>query len=86
MKKVLALILALIMSLSLVACGAKEEAPAPEKEEAPKQEAEAPAASGDVLTIRLAHVVADNSSLDNGLDKFAEIAGAGLESDEILLS
>ena len=75
MKKVLALILALIMSLSLVACGAKET-PAPEKEEAPKQEAttEAPAAA-DALVIRLAHVVADGSSLDQGLDEFARIVG-----------
>ena len=42
MKKVLSLILVLMMMFSLAACGAKEE-PAPEKEEAPKQEAEAPA-------------------------------------------
>ena len=40
MKKALALLLALVMVLSLVACGAKEEAPA--ATEAPK--AEAPAA------------------------------------------
>lgn len=37
MKKYLALFLAMIMALSLVACGAKEE-PAPEKEETPKAE------------------------------------------------
>ncbi len=51
MKKILALMLALLMVFSLVACGAKEEAPAPEAEapateEAPAEEApaeEAPA-------------------------------------------
>ena len=37
MKKFLAMLLALVMALSLVACGAKDE-PAPEKEEAPKTE------------------------------------------------
>jgi tripartite ATP-independent transporter DctP family solute receptor len=48
MKKLLSLLLALVMVLSLAACGAKEE-PAPEKEEEPKAETEAPAAdSGEV--------------------------------------
>ena len=37
MKKFLAMLLALVMALSLVACGAKDD-PAPEKEEAPKTE------------------------------------------------
>ena len=46
MKKFFALVLALIMALTLVACGAKED-PAPEKEEDPKQEAEAPATPED---------------------------------------
>ena len=46
MKKLLALLLALLMVLSLVACGSKEEAAAPEKEEAPaatEEKEEAPA-------------------------------------------
>ena len=53
MKKLIALLLALLMVFSLVACGAKEEAPAAEetkteapaeeKEEAPAEEEEAPA-------------------------------------------
>jgi len=43
MKKLLALLLAIIMVFSLVACGAKEEAPAA-KEEAPAAKEEAPAA------------------------------------------
>ena len=48
MKKILSLLMALVMVLSLVACGAKEE-PAPEKEEEPKTETEAPTPdSGEV--------------------------------------
>ena len=54
MKKLIALLLALLMVFSLVACGAKEEAPAAseekteapateEKTEAPAEEEEAPA-------------------------------------------
>ena len=47
MKKFLALFLAMIMGLSLVACGAKEE-PAPEKEDAPQAEQEAEATGGTI--------------------------------------
>ncbi len=53
MKKIIALLLALVMVFSLVACGAKEEAPAeapetdaPAAEEAPAEEEAAPAAEG----------------------------------------
>ena len=38
MKKLIALLLALIMVFSMVACGAKEEAPAAESEEVPATE------------------------------------------------
>ena len=41
MKKLMSLILALVMVMSLAACGAKEDTPAPEKEE-PKTETPAP--------------------------------------------
>ena len=41
MKKLMSLLLALVMVMSLAACGAKEEPPAPEKEE-PKTETTAP--------------------------------------------
>ena len=44
MKKILAILLALVMVLSMVACGAKQEAVAPAAPEAPKEEAAAPAA------------------------------------------
>ena len=66
MKKLIALLLALLMVFSLVACGAKEEAPAApaeeekveapaeEKEEAPAEEeepaAESPKAEEEVAT------------------------------------
>ena len=43
MKKILALVLALVMILSLAACGAKEEAAPAPATEAPKAEAAAPA-------------------------------------------
>ena len=46
MKKIISLLLALAMALTLVACGAKEEAPA--ATEAPKAEAAAPAESGKI--------------------------------------
>ena len=43
MKKLIALLLALVMVIGLVACGAKEEAAAPAATEAAKEEAAAPA-------------------------------------------
>ena len=55
MKKLLALILALAMVFSLVACIAKQEAPAAkeeapaEKEEAPAEKEEAPAEEGGTI-------------------------------------
>ena len=56
MKKLIALLLALLMVFSMVACGAKEEAPAAKEEEtktdAPKEEAKEEAA--DPVTIRIA--------------------------------
>ena len=59
MKKLLALLLALVMVFSLVACGAKEEAPAA-KEEAPAAKEEAPAeeaASEDPIELHFAWCV-----------------------------
>ena len=58
MKKIIALLCCLAIALSLVACGAKQEAPA--ATEAPKAEAapeaapapEAPAAPAEVITLR----------------------------------
>ena len=47
MKKLIALLLALVMVIGLVACGAKEEAAAPAATEAAKEEAAAPAAPAD---------------------------------------
>lgn len=54
MKKLIALLLALVMVLSLAACGAKEEAPATE---APKVDApaEAPAASAEAEVLEFYH-------------------------------
>jgi len=56
MKKIIALLLALVMVFSLVACGSKEETAAPSEEKAPAAEGEtaAPAAEGSYLPICLA--------------------------------
>ena len=52
MKKIISLLLVLAMALTLVACGAKEEAPA--ATEAPKAEAAAPAPAGKVEVTMIA--------------------------------
>ena len=52
MKKIISLLLVLAMALTLVACGAKEEAPA--ATEAPKAEAAAPAESGKIEVTMIA--------------------------------
>jgi len=72
MKKVIALILALVMSLSLVACGQKEEAPAPAP--APEAGTEQPSGEvdltkGDSYTIRVAHSMTDQSSYHKSIEQ-----------------
>lgn len=64
MKRRLAALMAvlLVASMALSACGGKEEASESGGE-----------TDGGALTLRLGHVVADESSLDKGLDKFAEL-------------
>lgn len=84
MKKALSLILVLMMMFSLAACGAKEE-PAPEKEEAPKQEAEAPAPEKEEKTIdSMVYMCAttDNEYFVNvaeGCQKFCDEKGISFE-------
>ena len=56
MKKIIALLLALVMVLSLAACGAKAPADEAPKTEAPKAEAEAPAAVEEGTTIKVAAI------------------------------
>ena len=58
MKKVIALILALVMSLSLVACGQKEEAPAPAPEVG-QEEAPAPAPTTKVCPFCKSEIALD---------------------------
>ena len=51
MKKLIALLLALVMVFGLVACGAKEDAPAADAPAADAPAADAPAAAGEKVTI-----------------------------------
>ena len=82
MKKLLAIILALVMVLSLVACGGsteeKTEAPAAEAPKAEAPAAEAPAASAGATSIRM---INGKIEIDAQLKKLAEIykAETGVE-------
>ena len=72
MKKILALVLALVMVLGLCACGAKEEAPAaaPAQDAAPAQEAEAPA---EVIKFKMHFVDPETAPYVQGGIKIAEL-------------
>lgn len=80
MKKRLASVTAavLMMSMALSGCGGSNsagttQAPAAEKEASTGAGAADTEKSADAVTLRLGHVVADESSLDKGLDRFAEL-------------
>ena len=87
MKKFLALILALVMALSLVACGQKEETPAETPEETP---AETPAETSDIEVAVVLKTLAseywgyvkagcDAAAADLGIT--VTVVGPGAESD-----
>ena len=64
MKRFIALFLSLVVMLTLVACGAQTEAPAPAATEAPKAEAAAPAATeapaaAEPVTIKTIHYMVE---------------------------
>ena len=84
MKKVLALILACLMALSLAACGGKTQGGTSGAANGTAGTSDAGASdskgtdaasepSGEKLVLRLGHVVADESSLDQGMDALAEL-------------
>lgn len=80
MKKLIALILALAMCLSLVACGGKTEEAKPAETQAaaaaPEAEAAAPEAAGPVyetVTLKLSHHNAVDQPIHEGLTKWAEL-------------
>jgi len=79
MKKFIAMLLALVMVLSLAACGAQAPAPeaAPEapKAEAPKAEEPKAEAPAEKIVIRLADVQAENDVETLFEYKFAELVG-----------
>ena len=70
-KRILALTLALAMSLSLVACGGGSEEAPKEEEKAPVAE-QAPAASGEEMTIKIATIHYDGSVGVRCLEAFKE--------------
>jgi predicted small lipoprotein YifL len=75
MKKILALLLALVMVLSLAACGAKEEA----KPEAPAAEAPAAEAAPAAETVKVALViVAGDHGFTGESVKHAELEAAAM--------
>ena len=79
MKKRLASVTAaiLIMSMVLSGCGGSDagttQPPTDAKKEASGTGAADMGKSANTITLRLGHVVADESSLDKGLDRFAEL-------------
>lgn len=79
MKKAIALAMALTMGLSLAACGSSKEtaettAPAASTEETAETEtAEAPAASGDVITINVGYENATTEPAAKAVEKWKEL-------------
>lgn len=79
-KKILALLLAVVMVLSMTACGGNADAPAPteapkaETPEAPKTEAETPAApeaaARDTFTMAISYMPSSLSPASNGSDDY----------------
>lgn len=72
MKKGLALILALIMCLSLAACGGTSTTTDTSTTSTNDTSTDTSSSDG-TITLRLAHVVADESSLDQGMDYLAQL-------------
>lgn len=68
MKKFIAILLAVVMTLSLAACGGKSEAPAAEK-----AEAAAPAASTETITLKMHFVDPETAPYVKGGQKIAEL-------------
>jgi len=71
LRKVAYVLLAALLVLSLAGCGSKSEQPSAPKTEAPKTEAPKPAQK---VVLKLAHQIAEDSSLHKGAVKFKELA------------
>ena len=78
MKKIISLLLALVMVLSLAACGAKEEAPA-QTQAAAEAPAEAPAADGVTVTIIAAQYGTETANWWAGFEEKFEAANEGID-------
>ena len=78
MKKIISLLLALVMVLSLAACGAKEEAPA-ETQAAAEAPAEAPAAEKTVVTVIAAQYGTKTADWWANFEKEFEVANESID-------
>jgi len=79
MKKIISLLLALVMILSLAACGAKEEAPAETQAPAAEAPAEAPAAEKTEVTVIAAQYGTQTADWWAGFEEKFEAANADIE-------
>ncbi len=79
MKKIISLLLALVMILSLAACGAKEEAPAETQAPAAEAPAEAPAAEKTTVTVIAAQYGTKTADWWANFEKEFEVANESID-------
>ena len=92
MKKLIAMLLAIVMLVSLAACGAKTEAPAPEAPKADAPVADAPAADAPAAPAKpyegvtlnvLGNSSTDSSFMQEYLDEFTAETGIKVNYEQL---